>query len=40
MFPLELGEILGVFVKALIADEKYPVQDCQNFPHPIQMQLS
>ena len=40
MSPLELGEILGVFVNTLTADEKYPVQDCQNLPRPIQMQLS
>ena len=40
MSPLELGEILVVFVSSLTADEKYPVQDCQNFPRPIQMQLS
>ena len=40
MFPLELGEILVVFVNTYTGDEKYPVQDCQNLPRPIQMQLS
>ena len=40
MSPLELGEILGVFVNTLTADEKYPVQDCQSLPLPNQMQLS
>ena len=39
MSPLVLGEILEVFVNMLIADDKYPVQDCQNLPLPIQMQL-
>ena len=34
-----LGEILGVFVKTLTADDKYPVQDYENFLRPIQMQL-
>ena len=40
MVPLVLGEILGVFVNTLTADEKYRVQDCENLPLPIQMQLS
>ena len=35
--PLVLSEILGVFVNTLTADAKYPVQDCQNFLLPIQM---
>ena len=35
--PLILSEILGVFVNTLTADGKYPVQDCQNFLLPIQM---
>ena len=39
MSPQELGEILVVFVNTLTADEKYPVQDCQSLPLPIQMQL-
>ena len=38
--PLELDEILGVFVNTLSADDKYPVQDCQNLPLPIPMQFS
>ena len=40
MSPLVLSEILGVFVKTLTADSKYPVQDCKNLPLLIQMQLS
>ena len=40
MSPLVLGEILGMFVTKLTADEKYFVQDCQNLQLPIQMQLS
>ena len=40
MVPLVLGEILGVFVNTLTADDKYRVQDCENLPLPIQMQLS
>ena len=40
MSSLVLGEILGVFVTKLTADEKYFVQDCQNLQLPIQMQLS
>ena len=39
MSPLVLGEILGVFVKSLTADGKYPVQGCENLQLPIQMQL-
>ena len=35
-----LGEILGVSVKTLTADGKYPDQDCENLQLPIQMQLS
>ena len=35
--PLVLGEILGVFVNTLTANAKYPVQDCENFLLPIQM---
>ena len=31
--------ILGVFVKTLTANVKYPIQDCGNFPLPIQMHL-
>ena len=33
-------EIIGVFVKTLTADYKYPVQDCEKLRFPIQMQLS
>ena len=40
MSPLVLGEILGVFVNTLTANDKYPVQDCDNLPLPTQMQLS
>ena len=40
LFPLVLGKILGVFVKTLTADGKYPVQYCENLQLPIQMQLS
>ena len=40
MSPLVLGEILEVFVDTLTAYGKYPVQDCENLPLPIQMQLS
>ena len=38
--PLFIFEILGVFVNTLAANEKYPVQDCENLQFPIQMQLS
>ena len=40
MLPLELGEILGVFIKTLTADGKYPVQGCESLQLRIQMQLS
>ena len=40
MSPLVLWEILGVFVKTLTADGMYPIQGCENFQLPIQMQLS
>ena len=40
MSPLVLGETLGVFVNTLTADEKYPVQECENLQLPIQLQLS
>ena len=40
MYPLVLGEILGMFVNALTADGKYPVEGCENFQFPIEMQLS
>ena len=38
--PLVLGEILGVSVNTLTADGKCFVQDCENVPRPIQIQLS
>ena len=34
--PLVKFEILSVFVNTLTADEKYPVQDCENLPFFIQ----
>ena len=40
MSPLVLGQILRVFVNTLTADDKYPFEDCENLPLPIQMQLS
>ena len=33
-------EIIVLFVNTLTADYKYPVPDCDNFPFPIQMELS
>ena len=33
-------EIIGVFVNTWTAYYKYPIRDCDNFPFPIQMQLS
>ena len=32
-------EILGLFLKALTARDKYAVRDCENLQFPIQMQL-
>ena len=40
MSPLVLGEILGMFVNALTADGKYPVQDCEKLLLPSQMHIS
>ena len=40
MSPLVLGEVLGLFVNILTDDNKYPVEDCENLPLSIQMQLS
>ena len=40
MFAIVLGQTLGVFVNTLTADGKYPVQRCEKFQLPIQMQLS
>ena len=38
--PLVLREILVKFVNTLTDDAKYSVQDCENLPLPIKMQLS
>ena len=40
MSPITLGEILEMFVNALTADGKYPVQGSENLQRAIQMQLS
>ena len=40
MSPLVLREVLWVFPNTLTANGKYPFQDCQNLPLPIQMLLS
>ena len=40
MSPLVLGELLGLFLNTLTADDNYPVKDFENLPLPIQMQLS
>ena len=40
MSPLVLGEILGVLVNTLTADDKYLFEDCENLPLPIQMRSS
>ena len=40
MSPLVLGEVLVVFLNRSTADGNYPVQDCENLQHAIQMQLS
>ena len=40
MSPLVLGEILGVFVNTLTANDKYPAEDCDNLPVSMQMELS
>ena len=40
MKPLVLGEILGVFLKTLTSDSKYPVQGCANFQLPFQTRSS
>ena len=37
---LVLREVLWVFPNTLTANGKYPFQDCQNLPLPIQMLLS
>ena len=38
--PQLFREILGVFVNTLTAESKYPVEDWENLPLPMQMQLS
>ena len=40
MPTLGLLEILGVLVTTLTANDKYPVQDCENLPFRSQMQFS
>ena len=40
MSPLVLGDILGVFLNTLNAEDKYPAQDCENLPLQIQIKLS
>ena len=40
MSPLVLGEIFVVSINTLTADGKYFVQDFENLPVPIEMQLS
>ena len=35
-----LGEILGMFLNTLIVKRRYPIEDLENVPLPIQMQLS
>ena len=39
IFPLVLGEILGMFGNTLTTDGKYPVQGCENLQLPFQMHL-
>ena len=39
MFPLVLGEVLGVCVNILTDDDKNPVEDCEDLELPIQIQL-
>ena len=33
-------EIIGLFVNTWTADYKYPITDCENWPFPMQIQLS
>ena len=40
MSPVVLDEVLVVFVNRLIADGKYPFQDCENLQLPIQIIFS
>ena len=39
MFPLVLGEVLGVGVNILTDDDQNPVEDCEDLELPIQIQL-
>ena len=38
--PVLLDEILGIFLNTLSVDGKYPIEDWENLPFPIQMILS
>ena len=38
--PVLLGKILGFFLNTLIVERRYPIEDWENVPLPIQMQLS
>ena len=40
MSPILIRPILGVFVKTLTANVKYPIQDCGNLSLRIQMHLA
>ena len=40
MSPPVLVEVLWVFANTVTAEGKYPVQDFENLPLPIQIQLS
>ena len=40
MSPLLLPEILLVFLNRLTAEAKYPIEDWENLPLPMQMELS
>ena len=39
IFPLVICEILGLLGSILIANDKYPVWDCENLLTPVKMQL-
>ena len=40
MSVLVISEILGLFFKAMTANDKYSLRNSKNLPQPIQMQLS
>ena len=40
MSALVLGEIVGLLLNILTSYDRYPVQDCENLPLRIQVQLS